>query len=189
MPIFKKKSKTFKEKREAFGVKRTTNINVSDRKGNYPMEKANIFLNPKLQKILANYQLERKKIQTKIYEVFKKKPRNEVEARKRKEDIASLSKKLNELQETKSLLIMKTNSERINARATRQEEIIYKKLYGILNNNQKTNLTGLSRNSSIDPSKLRKYYQEFLKSSGKSFSDISSSEAYKILKDSLIKTS
>ena len=161
---------TFKKKREKLGVKRPVNKTS-------PMQGE---ANPKIRAAFNSHLLKSEKLFAEFKKISARKPKSELEARKNKEAILLYREKLINLNIELNNKLMKINDARNQKRATRQEQIIFKKLVNILN---KSELHSLFKNFIVyDYSQVKTNYRAYLKKTKKTFSDLTSKEAINILR-------
>lgn len=164
---------TFEKKRTALGVERKREFNTTKLQGQ---------ANPKIRKIETLSSIQINRIENKLKELSAFKPKNEMEARKKNEAILKLNEKLNNAEIVKMDSISTIDIKRKQEREKRQEQIIEKKLLSVLKSSPeyKRNASIFANSHRYSPSELRKSYQSFLKTSGKTFVDLTPSDILRI---------
>ena len=169
--------KTFEKKRKALGFEGS----ISGIKGQLTVKTST---NPKIRQIAATSFKKLDKLNNKLIKLGEFKPKNEIESRKKKDAIALVKEKIKEEKNSAELKIRSVNIERNSERQKRQAKIISKKLFNLLDENEKR-IIYMKSKLIFNELSLRKKYQELLKTKKKTFADVSSKEAFDLLKSSI----
>lgn len=178
---------TFKQKRESLGVKREFNDTrtriVGGMIGN---------ANKKVTQIEHSNFLKIVGLQDKLTALSAKKPKNELEARRKKEAILKLKEMIGALEIIEKNEISNITTARTKERKLRQGKLIENKLKSIIKDNPSFTGFGSDRiksvvNSKIDILKLRENYHYLLKTKKITFADITTNDAVTLLVNSIIK--
>jgi len=185
---------TFEKKRNALGVTREFNDTRTNNVGGMRVKADSRQANPKIRQIESLSSIQINGIENKIKELSAFKPKNEMEARKKKEALLKLNEKLNNAKIVKMDSISTIEIKRKKEREKRQEKIIENKLLSVLKSSPeyKRNASSLAKLETLPfkytPSELRKSYQYFLKTSGKTFVELTINDIQKIFNSAVKNT-